>query len=1281
MIHPTYSSLYTVVMMTPSATRRLWYRQRRQRIRILAAPLSVIEIEPWVYFTLRIKLGHCPAAAFQVECCLFFAHETMGPSTPMVCHLLFCLGICFTSSLTSPLLSRRDAAYLSASNSSLRLSQSSTSASSRNVSIILDLNYVSPKLSSNGTRMLGGHLALHIAGTDKDGPLQIEIVRSTALALRVYDWNPSNSHQPIPVNGSEGCKRTIYPAGHTNLTNPIFADPTTGLGLVSLLTQRRPGYVSGWNSGLHLVRDLAMVVGQLDDARFFHVFDLIEKYERQPPLLAQKSLPLLLERVGTWGDNTTNTLLQFRTDTPRNSTSSAEDASLNDTGDPFAGAAFNATTGKTPNGNFSLSASAQLNGSAPLDGSSDYNWILQLLDQVANAPSNGTNQTVVSSPPSYGAPILSTAQFYPDSGDLPNDSPGGWLPLTEPWHQATPLQAPSLVRRQPPPPNTSPLDLWEGPHRMAETWGPYVDYLNNEFVRRAELAEVGRTSHSIPERQALLRQVQALPTELADGLMQSIRELPRLPQEAILRQVGRMAPAPQAALLRLIARLPPPARFQVLNRLRYMCAEPRRIVLYELVNTEPPAHPPTLRTGVGVDPRQPLQIPQLEPPFSLEPDSHSEFVNSFREAADRGDVDAADDLNLPRSPPPDWWWPDWDNAVDPTLLPAPHDPPRAPQEGTGSRSESGSESAERGGGSTSAERGGESTRGQHGSESGEDGGQHGEDGTPGNCGRSLDRRAACKPGGSAPEESKPLLPTEEQVSLAYQSDPEPLKSVSVFRINGGFSVFELTIGAAGVAATLVSVALVFVDFVNGNYVGGAVGLASLAEGIGLAALASWPVGWVLGALTALFTVLAHFASGMDEKDLAQRDNATQIIRYAFFGKDVSGNENCQAGRHGQQGLPDVPGNPDCQVVYAPGMLKTALQWDNVDTAVFLLHFNDGYPMTIPGIADAFYTLKGDDGDANRVATIKCGDYTPPCAVIDNNCPATDNTVCNDPVFGLNKDLITISPWNMTASQLRDKIGTGDCKLNSGVSTYYYADYPIKVTGNPAAISCDVMSGNASTSTDSNSHYVNAPAAQGFAPTINSSSAVCLLGADGKQLCLPSGVYMPQTGATGPLDTTDTLGISIPQAGWFKTQGQTFTANVTVDGADPSDGDFRAQMALAGPFENHASDAIEPAAACLFADKDFQGDVACFGVGGGDVPDSIRNKARSLSLHAGATAWLFADHYNDAGAAQVTDSTANLEQIAYGLAQSFAGRIKALWVVRWEEGEGRFDKGWSRNISR
>ncbi len=57
----------------------------------------------------------------------------------------------------------------------------------------------------------------------------------------------------------------------------------------------------------------------------------------------------------------------------------------------------------------------------------------------------------------------------------------------------------------------------------------------------------------------------------------------------------------------------------------------------------------------------------------------------------------------------------------------------------------------------------------------------------------------------------------------------------------------------GIAGTIVGASFVILDFIDHNWVGGAIGAVGLAAGIAAGALVAGPLGWIIGgAITALF---------------------------------------------------------------------------------------------------------------------------------------------------------------------------------------------------------------------------------------------------------------------------------------------------------------------------------------------------------------------------------------------------------------------------------------------
>lgn len=87
---------------------------------------------------------------------------------------------------------------------------------------------------------------------------------------------------------------------------------------------------------------------------------------------------------------------------------------------------------------------------------------------------------------------------------------------------------------------------------------------------------------------------------------------------------------------------------------------------------------------------------------------------------------------------------------------------------------------------------------------------------------------------------------------------------------------------AGAAGAALAAAFIILDFVNGNWVGGAFGAAGLALGIAATAVIAGPVGWIVGAIVSLFfAILPGLFSSKTNFPLA--NNMTQTIRFQMFG--------------------------------------------------------------------------------------------------------------------------------------------------------------------------------------------------------------------------------------------------------------------------------------------------------------------------------------------------------------------------------------------------------------
>lgn len=79
---------------------------------------------------------------------------------------------------------------------------------------------------------------------------------------------------------------------------------------------------------------------------------------------------------------------------------------------------------------------------------------------------------------------------------------------------------------------------------------------------------------------------------------------------------------------------------------------------------------------------------------------------------------------------------------------------------------------------------------------------------------------------------------------------------------------------------------------------------------------------------------------------------------------------------------------------------------------------------------------------------------------------------------------------------------------------------------------------------------------------------------------------------------------------------------------------------------------------------FRGNLWCTGVGGGDVPPAWKDISQSVSCHAGAQTYIYADHYNDLGGALITHNVEDLTgQLYDNNSKSFSKNLKAIWIFK------------------
>lgn len=551
------------------------------------------------------------------------------------------------------------------------------------------------------------------------------------------------------------------------------------------------------------------------------------------------------------------------------------------------------------------------------------------------------------------------------------------------------------------------------------------------------------------------------------------------------------------------------------------------------------------------------------------------------------------------------------------------------------------------------------------------------------------------------------------------------KEVIVTRTKGSFNTLSIfdndAIRGAGLAASVAAAAFIILDFIDGDFKAAAFGIASLVAGIGAELLVGGPVGFLVGSIVAtLFAILPGLFSTKKE---APANNPARILQVAFFGdKDHTGNKQCNKNRQAQ-GL-----EPNCTVVYGAGVISKTLNWEVFDAVAFLVAFNKGHAMSILDMADQFHVIDqtiAGDGD-NHTATIACApliqniDETHRFASHGSRLQSPSSGLpCQNAKFAIKRNLITLPFLGSTTDSVYSRIipaPGGDCKVLSDPSEgFSVSALNLTFRGRPVAVACNLthdsnpsgavdammnysngttsnltagdlssnstLGTNTTTDLSTNRAYEKAPPAAGFAP-LKPGNSTCLTAPSGR-LCLPSGRYALQNNRYG-FSTKGTSGIGLPVGGKLTfqridqaasnpgvrgsnmekevLQTKTYSTNVSTPA-------FASDFASLYNSEFNITLPQDPTCVCIFSDVKFGGDTQCYGFGGGNLTAPETMTAKSMTMHGGATVWIYAQSYDDLGGALITIDTADLSNIDYGTVSttgkgtkgSFSQRIAALWV--------------------
>jgi len=190
-----------------------------------------------------------------------------------------------------------------------------------------------------------------------------------------------------------------------------------------------------------------------------------------------------------------------------------------------------------------------------------------------------------------------------------------------------------------------------------------------------------------------------------------------------------------------------------------------------------------------------------------------------------------------------------------------------------------------------------------------------------------------------------------------------------------------------------------------------------------------------------------------------------------------------------------------------------------------------------------------------------------------------------------------------------------------------------------------------------------PPAKPFAVAFDPSNSVC-----SSTFYLPNGTYDQPSGIFGYSITGASLTLTgyIPQRGAMspRPDATTFTTpQATAETAfSRAVSKLNQDRSAAGIFSiSIPATVAEPPAACFFTKPQYRGDVFCIGPGGANFSGAEANVAQSVGVYGGATAWIYALAYGDAGGQKLSASVPDLSTEPYGTGGNFGGKVVGAWI--------------------
>ena len=265
-------------------------------------------------------------------------------------------------------------------------------------------------------------------------------------------------------------------------------------------------------------------------------------------------------------------------------------------------------------------------------------------------------------------------------------------------------------------------------------------------------------------------------------------------------------------------------------------------------------------------------------------------------------------------------------------------------------------------------------------------------------------------------------------------------------------------------------------------------------------------------------------------------------------------------------------------------------------------------------------------------------------------------------------------YNMT---IRDEQVTIACGIISAIDRNG-TSAPIDPGSSNVSMSVPLLSpGNQSADGSSGRYFAPLPESP-FQSTLNSTNAVCM-GGSGGNYCLPNGTYEQQKGSLG-FDITQVNTLTLPQGSSLRLHlpsrarpgyahalaaAPTYSRIVVYStNQTAANGQFARDVEQSTVDEDYFFDVLvpqQPDCVCFFQQTSYQGDVQCFGPGGGDLPPALQGQVGSVIAHGDAAVEIFAGEYGFKDSMIIDTAMNDLTKVKYDNTTSFSEKAQTMFI--------------------